>query len=359
MLPTIWCAISGHGFGHAAQLVPILNELGRQLPGLTAILRSSVPASFFHDRLTIPWSLQSVQQDVGCVQRGPLDIDLPATWEAHQEFHASWESRMAIETAALAAAAPTMVLADTPYLAVSAGKQAGIPAIVVASFTWSDILRCFDDTSSKHQHIVGAIERSYADADMALRIAPGLSLSGVRKVVDIGPIAEPAQSQREQLRSSLGMTESERLILVGFGGIPLHTLPWDQMERMEGYHFFVDGVERVSPRIHSLSSVPFSFKTALASVDVVMTKPGYGTIVEAVALGLPVVYVRRYNFADEAPLVEFLHAHGQGRELSRADFVSGNWRPALEAITGIKTTTGHTLMTGVVDASKALLKYFH
>ena len=265
---------------------------------------------------------------------------------------------MAIETTALAAAAPTMVLADTPYLAVSAGKQAGIPSLVVASFTWSDILRCFDDTSSKHQNIVRAIERSYADADMAFRIAPGLSLSGVRKVVDIGPIAEPAQSQREQLRSSLGMTESERLILVGFGGIPLQTLPWDQMERMEGYHFLVDGVERVSPRIHSLSSMPFSFKTALASVDVVMTKPGYGTIVEAVALGLPVVYVRRYNFADEAPLVEFLHAHGQGRELSRGDFVSGNWRPALQAMTGIKTTRGQALMTGVVDGTKALLKYF-
>ena len=122
-LATIWCAISGHGFGHAAQVVPILNELGRHLPGLTAILRSTVPASFFHDRLTIPWSLQSVQQDVGCVQHGPLDIDVPATWEAHRRFHASWESRMATETAALAAAAPAMVLADTPYLALSAGKH--------------------------------------------------------------------------------------------------------------------------------------------------------------------------------------------------------------------------------------------
>jgi len=359
MLPTIWCAISGHGFGHAAQLVPILNELGRQLPGLTAILRSSVPASFFHDRLTIPWSLQSVQQDVGCVQRGPLDIDLPATWEAHQEFHASWESRMAIETTALAAAAPTVILADTPYLAVSAGRHAGIPAIVVGNFTWSDVLRCFDATSSAHQDILRAIERSYADADMALRIAPGLALSGVRKLFDIGPIADPAQSEREQLRSSLGITESERLILVGFGGIPLETLPWTQMEGLTGYHFLVNSVPpRPSFRIHSLSSLPFSFRTALASVDVVMTKPGYGTIVEAVALGLPVVYVRRYNFADEAPLVEFLHAHGQGHELSRGDFVSGNWRPALQAMTGIKTARGQALMTGVVDATKALLKYF-
>ncbi len=265
---------------------------------------------------------------------------------------------MAIESAALAAAAPTMVLADTPYLALSAGKHTGIPAIVVASFTWSDVLRCFDTSPSEHQNIVSAIERSYADADMALRIAPGLSLSGVRKVVDIGPIAEPARSQREQLRSRLGITESERLILVGFGGIPLQTLPWDQMERIEGYHFLVDGLERASPHIHPLSSVPFSFKTALASVDVVMTKPGYGTILEAVALGLPVIYVRRYNFADEAPLVKYLHDHGRGQELTRGDFASGNWRPALEAIAGVRTTTGHALMTGVVDASKALLKYF-
>ena len=265
---------------------------------------------------------------------------------------------MAIETAALAAAAPAMVLADTPYLALSAGKHTGIPAIVVASFTWSDVLHCFGTTSSEHQNVVRAIEHSYADADMALRIAPGLSLSGVRKVIDIGPIAEPAEAQRKLLRSSLGITESERLILVGFGGIPLETLPWEQMERIEGYHFLVDGLQRVSPQIHPLSSVPFSFKTALASVDVVMTKPGYGTILEAVALGLPVIYVRRYNFADEAPLVEYLHTHGRGQELSRGDFASGNWRPALEAIAGIKAIPGHALMTGVADASKALLKYF-
>ena len=44
-----------------------------------------------------------------------------------------------------------------------------------------------------------------------------------------------------------------------------------------------------------------------------MTKPGYGTILEAVALGLPVIYVRRYNFADEAPLVDFLHDMDEAR----------------------------------------------
>ncbi|HET7909884.1 MAG TPA: hypothetical protein VFL19_04180 [Nitrospira sp.] len=358
LLPTIWCAISGHGFGHGAQVVPILNELGRQVPGLNLILRTSVPASFFKDRLTIPWSLQPRQQDVGCIQRGPLDIDVPATWEAHRTFHTSWDKRMAAEVSALATASPALVMADTPYLAVSAANEAGIPAVVVASFTWSEVLQFFGDSSPDQRAVVEAIRRSYAGADQALRIAPGLPLSGIRKVTDIGPVAEPGVGQRNLLRSSLGIRESERLVLVGFGGIPLQTLPWDQMEEMEGFHFLVDGLERSSPRVHSLASLPFSFKTALASVDAVMTKPGYGTIVEAVALRLPVVYVRRHTFADEAPLVQFLQDHGCGYELTRENFVSGHWRPALEALFVRAPAIPPPAMTGAADASKVLLQYF-
>ena len=54
-MPSIWCAISGHGYGHAAQVVPVLNALGTFVPGVTAILRTMVPASFFRDRLAIQW----------------------------------------------------------------------------------------------------------------------------------------------------------------------------------------------------------------------------------------------------------------------------------------------------------------
>ncbi|HKT34383.1 MAG TPA: hypothetical protein VJR03_06090 [Nitrospira sp.] len=360
-MPTIWCAISGHGFGHAAQVIPILNELGRRVPRLTAIIRSSVAASFFQDRLAIPWSLQAVQQDVGCVQHGPLEIDVSGTWEAHKVFHATWQSRLAAEAAAMAAAAPTLILADTPYLPVSAGKRSGIPTVVAATFTWSEVLQCFGDASPEQQAIVEVIRRSYGEADFGLRIAPGLPLSGIPKVVDIGPIAEPAASERARLRACLGVMASERLVLMGFGGIPLDGLPWDEMDRMKGYRFLATGLPPgIFSRIHSLSEIPFSFKTALASVDVVMTKPGYGTILEAVALGLPVVYVRRYNFADESSLVQFLHAYGQGCELSRSDFVSGNWQAALDRVAGLKreSPTNRVLLTGAVEGAQALLHYF-
>lgn len=359
-MPVIWSAISGHGYGHAAQVVPVLNELGRLVPGLRTILRTTVPASFFRDRLIIPWELQAVRQDVGCIQRGPLEIDVAATWERHGAFHDQWERRVTEEAAAMRAAGPKVVLADTPYLAACAAKEAGVPAIVLANFTWNEVLEPLSDPGRPgHLAILTAIRQSYACADLAMRIAPGLPLTPFSKVLDIGPIAEPAASCRSELRAHLGMAETEQLVLIGFGGIPLESLPWEPMTKMDGYRFIVDGIPvHRGSRTLSLESLPFTFKTLLASVDMVMTKPGYGTVVEAVALGVPVVYVRRYNFADEAPLVNFLQRFGRSRELRIEDFLSGSWRPALDAIGSSVRAFPPPPCTGPSEAARQLAAFF-
>jgi len=359
-LPVIWAAISGHGYGHAAQIVPVLNALGRLVPGLTVVLRTTVPESFFRNRLRIPWTLQSVQQDVGCVQRGPLQIDVLATWKAHDDFHAQWDQRMRQEVEAIRSAAPQVIVADTPYLALSAGSEAGVPTVCLATFTWHEILRALAGPSlDSHQPLLGEIEQSYASADSALRIAPGLPLSPIRNVMDVGPIAEPAQPCREAVRKSLGIPDSERLVLIGFGGIPLTSLPWDAMDRMHGYRFIVDEpMPSPSSKILSLQSLPYSFKSLLASDDIVMTKPGYGTIMEAVAAEIPVVYVRRYNFADEQPLVDFLGRYGRSSQLSLEDFHMGRWLPAYEAIQRHRDPLKPPSCTGARDAAAHLAKFF-
>ena len=202
------------------------------------------------------------------------------------------------------------------------------------------------------------MRQSYGHAKVALRVAPGLPLSAFLNVVDIRPITETVPSRRAEIRKQLGVKESEQLVLLAFGGIPLETLPWEKMEQMRGYHFIVNTPpNRVSSRIHVNSTIPHSFSTLMASVDLIMTKPGYGTIVEAVALGMPVVYVRRYNFADEAPLVEFLHQYGRGHELSLVDFTAGNWQPAFEAIRCIQPSAIPPPITGAADAARILAPY--
>ncbi len=354
----IWCAISGHGYGHAAQVVPVLNALGALVPGVTAILRTTVPALFFRDRLTIQWELSPAQQDIGCVQDGPLKIDIDATWVAHQRFHETWETRLSNEVAAMQAASPTLIIADTPYLAIEAGSRAQIPTVALASFTWDLVLKEYCHASdNSHQQLIQCIRGSYAKAFLALRITPAPRIDVFSNIIDIGPIASPTSAERDRLASALALAPNEHTVLVGFGGVPLTSLPLEQMEQLHHYRFLFDGpVPPGYTRIHSTKTLPFSFKTLLASIDVIMTKPGYGTIVEAVALQQPVVYVRRYNFADESTLVDYLHRYGRGVELSIEDFTRGRWEPALQQALASPVPSLPPPQTGAAEAVEVIVR---
>ncbi|HEY6289747.1 MAG TPA: hypothetical protein VIW48_09890 [Nitrospiraceae bacterium] len=361
-MPIIWCAISGHGYGHAAQVVPVLNALGTLVPDLTTILRTTVPTSFFRDRLTIQWELSPVQQDIGCIQDGPLKIDIDATWAAHHHFHETWDVRLSTEVAAMLAASPTLVIADTPYLAIEAGSRAQIPTVVLASLTWDLVLKEYCHASDhSQQRLLQCIRESYTKADLALRITPAPRIDAFSNIIDIGSIASPASPERDRLASALALAPNERTVLVGFGGIPLTSLPLEQMEQLRPYRFVFDGpVPPGYSRIHSTETLPFSFKALLASVDVIMTKPGYGTIVEAVALQQPIIYVRRYNFVDEPPLVDYLHHYGRGIELSLDDFTRGQWEPAIgKAMAKLSPSTPPPASTGAMQAASILAPYFN
>ncbi|MBH0180447.1 MAG: hypothetical protein HP490_01885 [Nitrospira sp.] len=359
-MPLLWAAISAHGFGHAAQVVPVLNALGRLVPDLRVLLRTMVPASFFEHRLTVPWELSAVQQDVGCIQNGPLTIDVDATWRAHHRFHLTWDDRVQAEVRAMRAARPDVILADTPYLAIAAGAQAACPTVALVSFTWDLILSEFPAPPDiAGSTLLQSIQQAYAKADLALRITPAPKMTLVTTFIDIGPIAEPAASAREHLAALLQLAPGERTVLIGFGGVPQASLPFEQLEPLTGYRFLFDGpIPSHSTRVISTKSLPLSFKTLQASVDLILTKPGYGTLVEAVALGIPLVYVRRYNFADEQSLVDYLHRYGRGVELTTEDFLLGRWKPAIESAFNLPKPTTPAAATGAEDAASRLARFF-
>ncbi len=359
-MPLIWCSISGHGFGHAAQVLPVLNELARRVPRLTAVLRTTVPASFFEGRLFLDWKLSPAEQDIGCVQHGPLTIDAAATWAEHIRFHRSWDAKLDDEVRALRAAKPNLLLSDISYLACEAGAQVGAPTVALGSLSWDLVLAEFADRSSEeHQTIIDQIRRAYATADVLLRAMPGLHMDAFRRIVDIGPITEASEPKPAELRRAVGASKEERLVLVGFGGIPLTSLPFQQLEEMAGYRLIFDGsVPAFLSRIHAAAQLPFRFNTLLASVDLVVSKPGYSTVLEAVMHRKPLVYVRRYNFPDEGPLVDFLHRYGRGTELLMDDFTAGRWEKALDAACRAPEPLAPAPQpTGAVDAAEVLARY--
>jgi len=356
----IWCSISGHGFGHAAQVVPVLNELGRLVPGLTVLLRTTVPPQFFDGRLEIPWELSLGQQDIGCIQRGPLHIDAPATWAEHARFHSHWSARVEEETRAIRSKKPDLLLSDISYLAVEAGAQAGVPTVGLCNLSWDLVLESFLDHGSTSQAaILRLIRQAYAEAELMVRLSPGLPMNCFRKVLDVGPVARPLSAAPLEVRNLLAAKREELIVLVGFGGVPMEELPFTSLEGMIGYRFIFSGsVPPGLKRVHPLSRFPIPFGSLLASTDLLITKPGYNMIGEAVAQQKPVVYVRRHNFADEARLVEYLHQYGRGVELSAADFSTGKWLDAIEAALALpRSATPPPPPTGAAEAASILAGY--
>jgi hypothetical protein len=361
-VPLIWSAISAHGYGHAAQVIPVLNELGRRIPSLTIVLRTDVPSHFFEARMTVPWELRPARLDVGCLQHGPITMDWDATWQAHRRFHAHWETRLKEEATAILESGADLVIGNNPYLAMAAGAAAGVPAVALASLSWDEILDEHVDQTQPWQHaILEDMRRAYGQATLLLRIAPGLPMPAFPRVKDIGPIATPHPSARDRLRAHLQIPNDETLVLLAFGGIPLEHLPFDRMESMPGIRFLIAGpVPPQSRRIRSISSIAEPFSTLLSSVDVVMTKPGYGTTIEAVAVRTPLVYVRRHDFADEASIVPYLRQYGRGVELSREDFLNARWEPAIrDALTSPEPASHPPACTGAADAAAYLLPFLH
>jgi len=367
-MPLIWCSISSHGFGHAAQVVPVLNELGKRISGLKALLRTTVPRQFFDGRLDIPWELSHRQQDVGCVQHGPLTVDVDATWIEHVRFHQDWDRKVQEEVRAMQSKAPDLLLSDISHLAIEAGALAQVPTVGLCNLSWDLVLSPYLASEVAHQPMkrrqeqmeaLTLIQRSYDRADLMLCPSPSLTMKAFRKTVAIGPIADPLAADKPQLRNAIGAMADERVVLVGFGGIALESLPVRCLDQLTGYRFIVSGpVPDGGERIRSLASIPLPFSVILASTDILVTKPGYSTIVEAVAQGIPTVYVRRYNFADEQNLVDYLHRHGRGLELSQGDFTAGRWSEALDAV----WATSQPAMpppphTGAADAASILTGY--
>ncbi|GKS58156.1 hypothetical protein YTPLAS18_16830 [Nitrospira sp.] len=311
----------------------MLNALGQFLGDLRVVLRTTVPESFFRARLSVPWDYRPAQQDIGCVQNGPLTIDVPATWTALSQFHAGWEARLEAEAKELKSVSPDLVVSDISYLAVAAARAADVPLVCMGSLAWDEIMEAYAKPDNRtHQHILEQMRRCYRSADRIIRLTPAMPLRAFASHDDVGPIIERIEPKTALLRQTIRTPAEDRLVLVGFGGIALTSLPYKQMEEMRGYRFLVDGdLPGQYTRVHSIAGLGLPFMTVLASTDIIMTKPGYSTMVEAVDKRKPVVYVRRNNFGDEQTLVDYLHRYGRGAELPMEDFVSGNWTASLTA----------------------------
>lgn len=313
----LWLALSPHGYGHAAMTAPVVGALRRRRPNLRLTIQTAIPRTFLEERYGPDFEYVAEIPDFGLKMLSATRVDLDASAAAYRGLLAEFEGLVEAEANRLRQARPDLVLANVPFVTLAAAARAGIPAVALSSLNWADIYRRYLGERPEANAVWSMMRESYHTARAFLRVTPAMDMPSLDNVVDIGTVARRGRNRRDELA---GMGQG-RVGLVAFGGID-HDLPMAKWPRVEGWTW-ISAHDCPPDRddIRSLRDAGLPFSDLAASVDVIVTKPGYGTFSEAGLSGTPVLYVARPDWPESPAMDNWLMAHAKALAVTLEDLL--------------------------------------
>jgi L-arabinokinase len=336
--------ISGHGFGHAARQVEIVNALGARVPGARVIIRSAVSPDLLARTLRVPYELRPGPCDSGIVQSSSVAHDDEATIDAALAFYRHWPARIRAEAERLGGDAPTLVVGDIPPLAFEVAASLGVPAIAVGNFTWDWIYAAHPGFADRAAHLLPLIREAYGRAGLALELpmSGGFDVFGFGARRTLPFVARRPSRPRGPTRHRFGLPAERRVALLSFGG---YGLPDIDLARVDAPGWTIVTTDRVSGRDggvlpghvvlieeRAFTMGGFRYEDLVGAVDVVISKPGYGIIAECIAARTALLYTSRGAFREYDVLVAEMPRYLRSRFISQDDLFGGRWREALAGV---------------------------
>ena len=328
-LRTIVFDVSSYGFGHLGQIAPVIVELIAQDPTARVVVRSTHAASVVNNILGFHVDLDEPPPEATLVMLDPTAVDVAASAEAYRALHARWDDDLERETARLEALSPVALVADVPYLSLAAAKRLGIPAVALCSLNWLDLYRTYCGCARDAPAIIRTIEAAYCSAHLFLQPRPHMPMSDLPNRRSIGPIARIGRAQKNQVRTILGIPQTDYVVLVTFGGIRSEKRV--QLPNIAGVHWIaLHSVARGN--VADVSRFGMSFIDVLASSDAVVTKIGYATFVEAACNGVGIVSAPRADWPEAGPLIEWAKQNANFALMEDGIEDTPGFRTALSAV---------------------------
>ena len=330
--------VSGHGFGHAVRTGTVLRALHERMPDLQVTLVSTAPEEVAREAAFPGVGYRPAATDVGLVQRNALEIDEAGTAAAAAEFQKGYRRRVDEEAAWLAGAGARLVLGDVPPLAFDAAHAAGIPAVGLANFSWDWV---YAHLAARQPALGVAAEEAaaaYAKAALLLELpfAGDLGAFPVRERIPL-VARRPTYTREESLRR-LGLEPGAPVVLVSFGGIGMPGLRLERLGALEAFRFLVtEGAGETAENVHrvdpgTLRGRGLGYADLVAASDVVLSKPGYGIVSDAIASGTRILYTERGDFPEYPVLVEGMARWIPAVHATNADVVAGRLEGPLRRV---------------------------
>jgi len=348
--PTIVAYISGHGYGHGARTGLVLREVQKLAPAVRIVVRSTTPDWLYPRTATCV----RTTVDVGVIQIDSLSPLIDETVTRAYAFEQERPALVALERDALAPLDPVLVLSDIPPLAFDVAVELGVPSVAIGNFSWDWIYRHLGSDRPEVDEIVERIRKSEARASVLLRLPLHDEMAAFPRIEDVPLVAHISHADRSETRrrimaaargesleahappppstSSRG-ADGEHIALLSFGGMGIQRLDLMALARTPEVTFVLSSppTSRIPDNVLVVTDETLPYHDLLAACDVVVMKPGYGTVADCLANRVPMVYATRPGFQEEGILIEAMHREGRAAWVSTDDLFAGTLGPAIRA----------------------------
>ena len=247
-----------------------------------------------------------------------------------------------------------------PPIAFEAAAAAGLPAIAVTNFSWDWVYRHLARREPRLGPAADQAARAYAQARLLLELPFAGDLSAFPRREPIPLVARAPWRPRHELRRALGLGLEATIALVSFGGIGVPGLDLAALGQLPDVFFVVTEGSGSAPNVRrldvdSLAPRGLEYADVVAAADVVVTKPGYGIVSEAIASGTRMVYTDRGDFPEYRVLVEGMARWLPAVHVSNDEMRAGRLRAALDEVMAVPFPAPPR-MDGAEVAAKRILE---
>ena len=367
--------VSGHGFGHTSRSIEVIHALLRAQPDAQIVVKTSAPQRLFSRTLQGRCEVVELQCDAGMVQIDSLNMDADASVRQAVEFQKRLPALVESEAAYLRDMRADVAVGDIPPLAVAAAHAARIPSVAIGNFTWDWIYEAYGGRGAAD--LSRDIRRLYQDATVVLRLPMAGGFEGLSpRIRDIPFIARRSTRTRDDVRRAIGLAPRARsnpLVLISFGGYGVAGLQTDGLAALRHYTIATTDTPSDSAKPGTLNAIAAApgllaisekqiydsglrYEDLVRAADVVVTKPGYGIISEAIANDAALLYTSRGDFVEYDVLVREMPRYVRAEFIEQKALLRGNWEASLKKLLNQPDPPEKPALDGAEIAAKEILK---
>ncbi|ADU31900.1 hypothetical protein [Evansella cellulosilytica] len=307
-MKTIAYYISDYGFGHATRSIAVISELMKE--DVNIIISTSFPMPIvqtaFEKKHEGKITYRYNENDLGFITKmNSIDVDIDKMNVAYDAYISTLPERVIEEEWFLEENNVDLVISDISPAPFLAAKNKGIRSIGISNFTWyTAYLQIIEE------HKLTPLKEAYEAMDYYFALAGVNEPDWAReKTEEFGFFARKTNhDEKDKLLELHNRDGKYKLIYLGLG-MKIDIEDLDHLRLLDDPNVKLIVSSNIDIKGERIINIPATEPEAhhyTAIADVVITKPGWGTVGEAICNNKPLILINRSHMQEDANTINFL-----------------------------------------------------